>query len=99
MENMDMRELKLDEMEQVNGGVQRTVNTGKEDLNAAVRFGPSKAEKQIASLPNGTVVDTISDELVYDSVAGRNFVEVTFTDRKGKKQIGWIASSILGLPR
>ena len=98
MNNNDMRELKLAEMEQVNGGVKRTVNTGNQQ-KAAVRIGPSKAEKQIASLENGTVVDTISDELFYDSVAERHFVQVTFIDNKGNKKIGWIASSLVGLPR
>ena len=92
-------ELSLDEMEQVVGGVNRTVNTGVADLNAAVRSGPSKADKQIASLPNGTVVNTISDTLVFDPVAGRNFVEVTYTDRDGNLCTGWIASSILGMKR
>ena len=49
--------------------------------------------------PNGTVVDTISDELVYDPVAGRHFVEVRFTDKNGQEKTGWIASSILGMKR
>ena len=92
-------ELSLYEMEQVNGGVFRTVNTGRTDLNAAVRSGPSKGDSQIASLPNGTVVDTVSDELVFDPVGGRNFVEVTFTDKHGATRTGWIASSILGMKR
>ena len=95
----EKRELSLDEMDQVSGGVYRKVNTGREGLNAAVRSGPSKGDRQIASLPNGTVVDTVSDILVYDPVAGRNFVEVTYTDRGGVTRTGWIASSILGLKR
>ena len=84
-------ELSLDEMDQVVGGVNRTVNTGMDDLNAAVRSGPSKGDRQIASLPNGTVVDTVSDILVYDPVAGRNFVEVTYTDRGGVTRTGCLA--------
>ena len=92
-------ELSLDEMEQVNGGMYRTVNTGQSGLNAAVRSGPSKSDSQIASLPNGTGVDTVSDELVFDPVGGRNFVEVTFTDKYGVTRTGWIASSILGMKR
>ena len=64
-----------------------------------VRQGPSKGKKQIASLPNGTVVDTVSDQLVYDPVADRNFVQVTFTDKYGKQKTGWIASSIPGMKR
>lgn len=95
----EKRELSLEEMDQVSGGTFRTVNTGKAGLNAAVRSGPSKSDRQIASLENGTVVDTISDVLVYDPVAGRNFVEVTYTDRGGVSRTGWIASSILGMKR
>ena len=92
-------ELSLDEMDQVVGGVNRMVNTGMDDLNAAVRSGPSKGNRQIASLPNGTVVNTISDKLVFDPVAQRHFVEVTYTDAEGVTRTGWIASSILGLKR
>ena len=94
-----MKELSLDEMNQVSGGVYRTVDTGKEGLNAAVRSGPSKGERQIASLPNGTVVDTVSDQLIDDPVAGRHFVEVRYTDRNGQVKTGWIASSIMGMKR
>ena len=97
--NMDKRELSLDEMDEVAGGVNRRVNTGRDGVNAAVRNGPSKENRQIASLPNGTVVDTVTDQLVFDPVAGRNFVEVTFTDNKGATRNGWIASSILGMKR
>ena len=96
---MEKKELSLDEMGQASGGVYRKVNTGREGLNAAVRSGPSKGDRQIASLPNGTVVDTVSDELVYDPIAGRNFVEVTYTDKGGVTRTGWIASSILGMKR
>ena len=91
----NIRELKPDEMEQVTGSVWRTVNTGVSGLNAALRDGPSKkGTKQIASLPNGTQVDTITDQVVYDPVSGRNFVEVTVNGKRG-----WIAASIIGLPR
>ena len=91
-------ELSMEEMEEVTGGVHRTVNTGVADLKAAVRKGPGKSYGQITSLPNGTVVDTISDP-VYDSVAGRHFVEVTYTDSNGVSRTGWIATSILGMKR
>ena len=90
-----MKELNLNEMEQVNGGVWRTVNTGVDGLNAALRDGPSKkGTKQIASLPNGTQVDTVTDQVVYDSASGRNYVQVTVNGKTG-----WIAASIVGLPR
>jgi len=36
---------------------------------------------------------------VYDPVAGRNFVEITFTDKSGATRTGWVASSIVGLKR
>ena len=91
-------ELSMEEMEEVTGGVYRTVNTGVADLKAALRSGPGKSYRQIASLSNGTVVDTISDQ-VYDSVAGRHFVEVTYTDSNGVSRTGWIATSILGMKR
>ena len=90
-----MKELNLNEMEQVSGGVWRIVNTGVEGLNAALRNGPSKkGTKQIASLPNGTLVDTLTDQVVYDPASGRNFVEVTVDGK-----VGWVAASIVGLPR
>ena len=88
---MDKRELNLNEMAQVTGGVHRTVNTGVSGLNAALRADASKGSKQIGSIPNGTVVDTIDDRLVYDPVSQRNFVQVTFNGKTG-----WIAASILG---
>ena len=94
-----MKELNINEMEMATGGVQRVVNTGVADLNAAVRSGPSKNAKQIASLPNGTIIDTVSDNPVYDDIAQRNFVEITFTGKDGRQQTGWIAASIVGLKR
>ncbi len=98
-ENRNIQELSLDSMEQVNGGVFRTVNTGVQGLNAAVRKGPSKGTGQIASLVNGTVVDTITDKLEYDPVSDRHFVQVQFTDKNGRSGVGWIASSLVGMKR
>ena len=92
---MDQKELSMEQMEQVNGGVLRIVNTGIEGLDAAVRKEARKSSKQIAHVSNGTIVDTVTDELVYDPAEGRNYVQVKLTDGK----TGWIASSILGLPR
>ena len=89
-----MSELNLNQMEKVTGGVMRTVNTGVDGLNAALRAEPRKASRQIGSIPNGIQVDTISDKLEYDPQSGRNFVQVTFNGKTG-----WIAASILGLPR
>lgn len=89
-----MTELNMNEMAKVNGGVGRTVNTGVSGLNAALRAEPKKSSKQIGSIPNGTRVDTVSDQLVYDPEAGRNFVQVNWNGKTG-----WVAASILGLPR
>jgi len=87
-------ELGMEEMEKVTGGVLREVNTGIDGLDAAFRQGPMKSSKQIGHLPNGTVVDTVSDELIYDPVSKRNFVQITFNGKTG-----WIAASLVGLKR
>lgn len=58
------------------------------------------ARNQIASLPNGTVVDTIDEKHpVYDSVSNRNYVMISYTNKNGEKETGWVAASIVGLPR
>ena len=87
-------ELDLESMAKVSGGVGRTVNTGVAGLNAALRLEPRKSSTQIGSIPNGTRIDTVSDQLVYDPEAGRNFVQVNYNGK-----IGWVASSLVGLPR
>ncbi|SCW62295.1 hypothetical protein SAMN02910456_02225 [Ruminococcaceae bacterium YRB3002] len=95
----DKNELNLEEMEQVSGGVQRIVNTNTAD-KAAIRSDPFKAPgNQIDALASGTVVDTITDELVFDEGTGRNYVKIRFKNRKGVMAEGWIAASIVGLPR
>ncbi len=95
---MDQQELSMETMEQVTGGVYRTINTGIDGMNAAIRADARKDSRQIASLPNGTVIDTVTDNLIYDPVAKRNFVQITFT-KNGKTMTGWVAASIVGLPR
>ena len=95
----DRQELNMEQAGSVVGGVSRIVNTGVADLKAAIRNSPTKSGKQIASLTNGTMINTVTDELVYDPVAGRNFVEVIFTDANGNQKTGWIASSIVGMKR
>lgn len=92
-------ELGLDAMEQVTGGTLRTINTGIPGQNAAIRSGASVNAGWIASLPSGTQVDTVTDRTVYDAASGRNFVEINFTDKNGKSRTGWVAASIVGLPR
>ena len=42
------QKLDLETLEHVAGGVYQTVDTGVDGLNAAIRTGPSKTEKQIA---------------------------------------------------
>ena len=96
---MDNIELTTEMMEQVTGGVQRTVDTGIPGTHAAIRSGASTEAKWIAALPSGTVVDTVTDKLVYDPVSNRNFVEISFTGKDGKPARGWVAASIVGLPR
>ena len=90
----EKKELNLNEMEQVTGGVWRTVNTGVQNLNAALRQDARKSARQIGSIPNGTQVNTVTDAMVYDPESGRHFVQVTVNGKTG-----WIASSILGMPR
>ena len=94
-----MDELNLDVMAQVTGGVKRTINTGIQGKSAAIRSGASTSASWIAGLPNGTEVDTVTDELVRDRVSGRNFVEIDFIDKNGNQARGWVAASIVGLPR
>lgn len=89
-----LNELKIDELEQVTGGVWRTVNTGVAGLDAAVRAEPRKSSRQIGHIANGTQIDTTGDNTEYDPESGRHFVQVTFNGK-----VGWIAASILGLPR
>ena len=99
MNDMNQRELSLDEMNEVSGGTTRVIQTGIIGQNAAIRQGPSKGTKQIASLENGTQVETLTDILEWDDEAGRFFVEIAFTDKYGKQRTGWVASSIVGMRR
>ena len=91
---MDKKELSTEEMGQVSGGVWRTVQTGVQGLDAALRAEARKSSRQIGHVSNGTQVDTVTDQLVYDPDSGRNFVQVTVIGKTG-----WIAASIIGLPR
>lgn len=89
-----MTELNLNDMAKVSGGSMRTINTGVPDLNAALRAEARKSSKQIGSIPNGTQVDVDITSITYDPGSGRNFVRVTVNGKTG-----WVASSIVGLPR
>lgn len=97
MENNGMVELNDNLMAEVNGGVNRTVNTGTGD-KAAIRKGPGKGYGQITSLVNGTSVNTISNP-EWDDVSGRHFIEIEFYDRNGVYRTGWIATSLIGMKR
>ena len=78
----NMNELNLDQMEQVNGGTARMINTGMEK-KAAIRRDPWIDKKNC----------------YYDAASGRNFVQIKFTDKYGNEQTGYVAASIVGLPR
>ena len=91
----DFVELNMDELEQVIGGRTATVNTGTPE-NAAIRNAPGNGTI-IASLKNGTLVDTVGTP-VYDVGTDRNWIKVKF-NYKGKIWTGWIAASIVGLKR
>ena len=89
------RELSMDEMNRAVGGTGRTVNTGVSGLNAALREQARKSSKQIGSIPNGTRLDVNDSTLTRDPESGRNFVYVICDNGK----TGWVAASIVGLPR
>ena len=94
-----MAELNVNDLEQISGGTQRIVNTNTHD-KAAIRSDPFKAPgNQIDALESGTVIETLTDELVFDPGTQRNYVKIKFTNRKGQLAEGWIAASIVGLPR
>ena len=82
----EMNKINMEDLEKVVGGIKKTVNTGTSQ-NAAVRKGPGKSFKQIASLENGTVVNATGKMEYAD---GRNWSEIIAPVH------GWIASSIIG---
>lgn len=88
---MEMKELSLDEMEQVSGGMRRPVNTGT-SRDAAFRSGPGKSYPELCGIPNGTKVDTIGRETVWDPESGLNYVQVMYNGMEG-----WIDASIVGM--
>ena len=93
------RQLTTEEMDQVTGGTNRTVNTGNRLLGTdRPQGGPGKGYGQLTSLVNGTNVNTIGDP-VWDDVSGRHFVEIEFYDRNGVFRTGWIATSLIGMKR
>lgn len=92
-------ELSFDQMEQIAGGTARKINTGTSD-KAAIRSDPWIAKRnQIDALINGTIVKTINDELIFDPGSRRNFVKIRFINKYGDEAGGYVAASIVGLPR
>ena len=90
----NMKELNLNEMENVTGGRLLIVNTGIEGVNAVIRKEPRKDSGRIGSIPNGTQVEVDVSTITYDPGSGRSFVKVVSAGRTG-----WVASSLVGLPR
>ena len=78
-------------LENVTGGVTKTVNTNTTQ-NAAVRSGPATSFEQIASLPNGTKVN-FTGRVEFSRKDNRNFAEIN------SPVYGFIAASIIGLDR
>ena len=78
-----------EELENVSGGINRTVNTG-DERNAAVRVAPGESNTQIGSLPNGTLANATGRFATAD---GRNWAEIDYPVH------GWIKASILGFAR
>ena len=90
----NMKELNLNEMENVSGGRLLVVNTGIEGVNAVVRKEPRKDSGRLGSLPNGRQVDVDVSTITYDPASGRSFVKINYNGKTG-----WVASSLVGLPR
>ena len=70
---MDKKPLNPEELENVTGGVMRTVDT-KMALEAVVRGGPGTQYSQVGSLTNGTQVNTTGNTS-YNSMDGRTWYE------------------------
>lgn len=77
-----------EELEGVSGGITSTVNTGRA-VDAVVRSGPGTGYAQIASLKNGTQVNTTGNN-VYNGADGRTWYEINFP------LYGWMAGSLIG---
>lgn len=99
MESNGKIELTQDMLEDVTGGTRRTIRTGS-NSKAQIRTSPTTGEdNRLSSLANGTQVETVSDELIWDEASQRHFVRISFINKKGKRVYGYVASSLVGLPR
>ena len=76
-------------LENVTGGVQKTVNTG-DKRDAVIRVAPGMANAQITSLKNGTQVNATGEFATAD---GRNWAKIDYP------VVGWVAASIIGFAR
>ena len=85
----EINKINVEALENVIGGVKRTVDTGTSQ-NAAVRENPGLNSRQIGSLPNGTKVNATG---VFKKADGRNWAKI---DSPVK---GWIKASIIGYAR
>ena len=83
-----MERISDETLEQVIGGVKRTVDTHTEQ-NAALRSGPGISYPQIHSLKNGSFVLT-TGKAVKNSDDGRTWYEIF------EPVHGWIAGSLIG---
>ena len=85
----ELNKINVEALENVIGGVKRTVDTGTSQ-NAAVRQNPGLNAKQVGSLPNGSKVNATG---VFKKADGRNWAQINSPVK------GWVAASILGYPR
>ena len=87
----DMKKLNQEELDNVIGGVAKTVQTGTAQ-NAAVRSGAGMNFPQIASLTNGTVVN-FTGYVEFNRADGRHWAEINAPVHV------FVATSILGMDR
>jgi uncharacterized protein YraI len=85
---MDKKALNPEGLNNVSGGVMRTVDT-KMALDAVVRGGPGMQYPQVGSFTNGTQVNTTGN-YSYNSMDGRTWYEINYP------MYGWMAGSLLG---
>ncbi len=84
----DKINLKEDELQNVSGGVTRTVDT-KQPVDAVVRSGPGFEYPQIASLKSGTQVNT-TGTVSMNSYDGKTWYEINYPF------YGWMSAELLG---
>lgn len=93
MEEKIMRELSLDEMDQVSGGAIYTINAGHAGKKVNIYTVSSNGCDVIDHLPTGTQVNMSPTQP--QNPTGLKLVQVTYCDRNGNPKTGWIDPSIL----